>query len=135
MASRDFHSGPRDLRDRLGGIVGSGDGYASFARRRALRRWALISAAILGLVAIAVVGYAIGNSQVDDAASARQEGATAGEQRGTAVGTREGYAHAYRHAKERAYEAAYRDAYRTAYLKAFERADLAAPSRVKVIGP
>ena len=66
------------MRDWLGGIVGSGEGYASFVRRRALRRWALISAAIIGLVAIAVVGYAIGASQVDDAASARQEGMTAG---------------------------------------------------------
>ena len=31
--------------------------------------------------------------------------------------------------------AAYHDAYRTAYLDAFEKADLAAPSRVKVSGP
>src|SRR4029079_5942774 len=100
MASRDFHRGPKDVRDWLGGIVGSGEGYAAFVRRRALRRWALIAAAIIGLGAVAGVGYAIGASQVDDAASARQEGMTAGEQRGTAVGAREGYARAFKHARE-----------------------------------
>ncbi len=137
MASRDFHRVLKDVRARLGNFVGSGDGYwyTSIVRRRILRQWALASAVIVGFVAIGVGGYAIGASQVGDADTAYQAGATAGEQRGTEVGTREGYASAFRPARKRAYDAAYHEAYRTAYLEAFERADIAAPRRVKVSGP
>jgi hypothetical protein len=135
MASRDFHRVSTDVRAWLGGVVGSGDGYAAWTRRNALRRWGLVALVLLGFVAIAIGGYAIGASQVGDVDSARQAGMEAGEQRGSAVGTREGYGKAFRAAREQAFEPAYRDAYRSAYLGEFDQADLSAPGHVPVSGP
>ena len=135
MASRDFHRVSTDVRAWLGGVVGTGDGYAAWTRRNALRRWGLVALVLLAFVAIAIGGYAIGASQVGDGDSARQAGADAGEQRGAALGTREGYGKAFRSAREQAFGPAYRDAYRAAYLGAFDRADLAAPGHVPVSGP
>lgn len=100
-----------------------------------LRQWALVSAAIIGFVAVGIGGYAIGASQVGDADSAQQAGMAAGEQRGKAVGARKGYESAFRSARRDAYASAYRGGYRTAYRDAFQRAGLAKPSNVKVSGP
>ena len=136
MASFDVHKLLEDARARLGGVVGSGDGYAAFTRRRALRQWGIALAVIVGFVATGVAGYAIGASQVGDVDSAQQAGIVAGAQRGTAEGTREGYQSAFKPARERAYDKAYDEAYVAAYREAFERADLAAPTHVKVVdGP
>ena len=63
MASRDFHRVSTDVRAWLGGVVGSGDGYAAWTRRNALRRWGLVALVLLAFVAIAIGGYAIGASQ------------------------------------------------------------------------
>jgi len=134
MAARDLDRAPTGIRARLGELVGSGEGYAAFVRRQKLRQWSVIAAVLAGLVAIAVVGYAIGSSQAGDAAAARQAGAAAGAQRGAAAGARDGYAGAFRAARERAYDAAYREAYVAAYRDTFERADLPAPETVPVSG-
>ena len=135
MASLDMHKLLEDVRERFAGLVGSGDGYAAFTRRRALRRWGIATAVIVGFVVAGVAGYAIGATQVSDADSAQQAGMDAGAQRGTAVGTREGYASTFKPARERAYDKAYDAAYVTAYRDAFEQADLAVPQHVKVSGP
>ena len=66
MASRDFHRVSTDVRAWLGGVVGSGDGYAVWTRRNALRRWGLVALVLLAFVAIAIGGYAIGASQAGD---------------------------------------------------------------------
>ena len=113
----------------------SGDGFQATVRRVVTRRRALALAAVLGCIAIGVVGYAIGTSQVDDADTAYEAGTEAGERRGAAVGARHGYRSTYRRARERAFDAAYLDAYRVAYREAFEEADLAVPRSVKVSGP
>ena len=136
MASFDVHKLLEDVRARLGGVFGSGDGYASFTRRRALRQWGIAAAVIIGFVATGVAGYAIGAAQVGDVDSAQQAGMVAGTEKGTAVGTREGFASTFKPARERAFDKAYDQAYVTAYRDAFERADLAVPSQVKVVsGP
>lgn len=135
MATRDLHRVLEGGRARLGGFVGAGDGYAAFARRRLLRHWALLLPVIVGFIAVAVAGYAIGAAQHGDADSAREAGTIAGEVRGAAVGALEGYPDAYRSARRHGFDAAYREAYSAAYRDAFERADLAAPSQVQVSGP
>ena len=135
MASFDVHKLLEDARAWLGRMVGAGDGYAAFVRRRALGQWALAAAVIVGFVATGVAGYAIGAAQVGDVDSAQEAGTVAGAQRGTAVGRREGYASTFKPARERAYDKAYDEAYITAYREAFGRADLAAPDHVKVSGP
>ena len=65
MASFDIHKLLEDLRERFAGLVGSGDGYAAFTRRRALRRWGVATAVIVGFVVAGVAGYAIGSAQVE----------------------------------------------------------------------
>ena len=133
MASIDVHKLLEGVRDRFAGLVGSGDGYAAFTRRRALRNWGIATAVIVGFIAAGVAGYAIGAAQVGDADSAQQEGMAAGEERGTAVGTREGYASTFRPARKRAYDKAYDEAYTAAYRDAFERTGVAVPSHVQVV--
>jgi hypothetical protein len=123
------------VRDWLGGVVGSGDGYAALVRRERLRRWAIGVAVLGAFILVAVAGYALGGLQASDGDAARQAGTAAGEKRGAAVGEREGYRSAFRSAREEAYDAAYREAYTAAYMKEFEQADLAAPRNVEVSGP
>jgi len=124
---------PEDVRAWLGRVVGPTDDYP--ARARARRRWWLTVAAVVGIVAVGVLGYSIGVSRLGDAETAQRAGMTAGERSGAAAGSRQGYASAFRPARERAYRTTYRKAYLTAYRGAFENVGLAAPRRVTVPGP
>lgn len=148
MGLRGFHRVFEDLRARRGN--GSGPRGRSaievapgpntsrlppHAEPGVDRRRAFGFAAVVGVIAFGVGGYAIGVSQAVDVDAAEQAGTVAGEQRGTAAGAREGYASAFKPARERGFDAAYREAYRTAYLEEFERADLEPPSRVPVPEP
>jgi hypothetical protein len=56
MASLETHKLLEDVRERFAGLVGSGDGYAAFTRRRALRRWGVATAVIVAFVVAGVVG-------------------------------------------------------------------------------
>jgi hypothetical protein len=135
MGSFDVHKLLESLRGWFGGLIGTGDGYAAFTRRRVLRLWGIAAAVIVGFVVCGVAGYAIGDAQVGDADSAQQEGMAAGAKRGTAVGAREGYASTFKPARRHAYDKAYGEAYTAAYNDAFEQADLPAPEHVTVSEP
>lgn len=132
--SRVLHRFFEDLRVRLENLR-SGEGLQETLGRVVTRRRAFALAAVLGSLAIGVLGYAVGTSQVDDADTAYEAGAEAGERRGTELGARQGYRSTYRRARERAFDAAYLDAYRLAYREAFDEAGLAAPRSVRVSGP
>ena len=135
MDSSGLHGMAANARDSFGRLLGSGDGYEAFERRRQLKRWGTVAAAILLLALIGVAGYSIGSKGVGDADAYSQAGARAGKASGTALGAREGYEAAFVRARERAYHRAYREAYASAYRDAFTRADLQAPRTVKVSGP
>jgi hypothetical protein len=133
MASGDLHRVLRDMRSRLGSLVGTGDGYAALVRREQLRKLGLVTAVFGAFVLAGVGGCALGSAQVGDAEDARQAGIAAGEKRGAAVGEREGYRSAFRAARDEAYDAAYQEAYTAAYRDAFEKADLDLPGSVEVV--
>jgi hypothetical protein len=137
MGVDDFQKDRTSLRAWIGRLLGEGEGYKAYLRRRRLRR-AGIAAAVLALfAAFAVGGYAIGSSKVGDADSYRQAGTAAGRDRGAAVDTSQAYDRAYEPARDSAFKAAYREAFVSSYRDAFEKADLALPSssQVKVSGP
>ena len=116
-------------------VLGVGDGFEAFERRRRIRRLGIAVPALAVGLAIGVGGYAIGVSQVVDADQAQEAGFEAGRVQGTAVGARDGYAEAFRSARRDAFEPAYRESYRSAYLEEFAEADLPAPDDVEVRGP
>ena len=116
-------------------VLGVGDGFEAFERRRRIRRLGIAVAVLAVGLAIGVGGYAIGVSQVVDADQAHEVGLDTGRVQGAAVGAREGYAKAFRSARRDAFEPAYRESYRSSYLEEFANADLSAPSKVEVRGP
>ena len=82
MASFDVHKVLEDLRARFAGVVGLGDGYAAFTRRRALRRWGIATAVIVGFVVAGVAGYALGVG----AGGRRRQRSAGRDGRGSATG-------------------------------------------------
>ena len=116
-------------------VLGIGDGFEAFERRRRIRRLKIAVPALAVGLAIGVGGFAIGGSQVVDADQAQEEGFEAGREQGMAVGTREGRVEAFRSSRRDAFESAYRKSYRSAYLEEFADADLPAPDEVEVHGP
>ena len=116
-------------------VLGTGDGYEAFERRRRLRRLAIAIPVLLVGLAIGIGGFAIGQSQVVDADQAQEKGFEAGREQGIEVGAREGYDEAFRSARRDAFAAAYGDSYRSAYLAEFAAADLPAPENVEVPEP
>jgi hypothetical protein len=94
-----------------------------------------VLAGVVCLVVVGSIGFALGRARVTDSEAARQEGITAGEQRGSALGKREGYDKTFKPSRERAYRSAYRAAYREAYTEAFQKADLSVPASIEVKGP
>ena len=135
MASFDVHKLLEDARAWLGRMVGAGDGYAAFVRRRALGQWAPRRGRDRRFCRdrrrrLRDRGCAGGRRRQRSGG-----GDGCGAKRGTAVGRREGYASTFKPARERAFDKAYDEAYVTAYREAFAQGDLAAPDHVKVSGP
>jgi len=135
MEARGFEEERSGLRDRVGNLLGEGDGYAAYLRRHRIRVWGAAAAVVLLAFAFAVGGYAIGTAQVGDAETIQDSAFAEGAQQGTAAGIREGHDRTYDAARKQAYEAAYDDAYVSSYRDAFEKAGITPPSNVEVKGP
>lgn len=135
MEARGFDQERSGLRDRIGTLLGAGDGYAAYLRRHRIKQWTAVSAVVLLAFAFAIGGYLLGASQVGDAETIQDSAFVNGQKQGTAAGIHEGYESAYEPARKQAYADAYDDAYVKSYREAFEKAGLSAPSDVQVTGP
>lgn len=137
MGAYDVEEDRNDLRASLGRLLGEGEGYTAYLRRRRIRQAGVGVAVLLLFAVFAVGGYAIGSSHVKEADTLRAEGTAAGEAQGAKADTSAAYDSAYEPAHDRAFDAAYREAFVSSYRDEFEQADLAVPStsRVKVSGP
>lgn len=135
MDSSGLYGTVENARASIGRMLGSGDGYDAFLRRRRIKQWIAAVAGVVVLVLIGVAAHSIGSSGVGDADAYSKAGKLAGEATGSALGASEGYERSYEQARDDAYDQAYREAYVSAYRDAFAKADLDAPQTVKVSGP